>query len=166
MGRPVCNRTYSAVIPCIRVQPPTASSHIKSPKKGHGSPFSTRALVFYHMLYENATTFGKKVRKKSRNFSDLFCGKIPAQDIVLLREKWWFTRLVEAENFYRQKVYPRRAARCISLFAFPCPQNHTTDRLLCRGGVPPPPAKIFALSIPGQESLGMLALPARFTACG
>ena len=57
MSRPVCNRTYSAVIPCSKVQPPTASSHIKSPKKGHGSPFSTRALVFYHMVYENATTF-------------------------------------------------------------------------------------------------------------
>ena len=74
MGRPVWNRTYSAVIPCIVFACSHLPHHrISTAQKGHGCPFSTRALVFYHTLLENATSFSKKVRANSRKF-ELFSG--------------------------------------------------------------------------------------------
>ena len=74
MGRPVWNRTYSAVIPCIVFACSHLPHHrISTAQKGHGCPFSTRALVFYHTLLENATSFSKKVRANSRK-SELFSG--------------------------------------------------------------------------------------------
>ena len=67
MGRPVWNRTYSAVIPCIRVQPPTASSHIGRIKKGMARPFPHVPWYSITPIWKMQQVFSKKFVKKAEN---------------------------------------------------------------------------------------------------
>ncbi len=67
MGRPVWNRTYSAVIPCIRVQPPTASSHIGRIKKGMARPFPRVPWYSITPIWKMQQVFSKKFVKKAEN---------------------------------------------------------------------------------------------------
>lgn len=66
MGRPVWNRTYSAVIPCIRVQPPTASSHIGRIKKGMARPFPHVPWYSITPIWKMQQVFSKKFVKKPK----------------------------------------------------------------------------------------------------